>query len=74
MNRKYNDNERRNSLEGLDRHPELKTEAISQTSVRWKTTDKTRSKTLKLIAAELAKGRDHSTGEMGGSSMQMKWF
>jgi|TARA_B110000438_G_C15429515_1_gene485489 hypothetical protein len=75
MNQKYSDHEKRNSLEGLNRHPELKTETVkSQTSVKWKTPDKTRNKTLNLIAAELSKGRDHSKGKMGEGNMQMKWF
>ena len=69
MGRKCISNKRESSSEGLESKGEiLQLRAISQ-SVRSKLTDTKRSRTLKLIVAELARGGRGSTNGTAGSNM-----
>ena len=78
MGQKYNDSDRRNSFKERDSRPEPKNKILRIQNVfqspRLRKIDETRRKTLKLITAELARGRNRSTNETSGSNMQMKWF
>jgi len=75
MSRKYIIQERQNSFETLERYPESKDKIIHlQTvaeSIRSKTKDKMRGRTLKLITAELARRGRNSTSGTAGSNMQV---
>jgi trehalose-6-phosphate synthase len=75
MKRKCIIQERQNSFETLERYPEsqdkiIYLETVAQ-SVRSRTKEKMRNKTLKLITAELAKRGRSSNNGTDGSNMQV---
>ena len=75
MNRKRIIQKRQNSFETLERYPEsqdkiIHLETIAQ-SIRSRTKEKMRNKTLKLITSELAKRGRSSNNGTDGSNIQV---